>query len=121
MDINKALELIQHKLVAWLHALIKMLPNLLLAVLILIIGFYLSKIVSRFAKKVFSQLSHGAVITNLFVTFIYLTCIGVTLFTALSVLQLDKALTTLLAGAGMPVWHWRLPFRTLPPTLCRVC
>jgi len=101
MDVNNALELIQRKLINWLYALIKMLPNLLLAVLIILLGFYLSKIVSRFAKKVFSRLSHGVVITNLFGTFVYLTCIGITLFTALTVLQLDKALTTLLTGAGI--------------------
>ncbi|HET7898592.1 MAG TPA: mechanosensitive ion channel family protein, partial [Flavisolibacter sp.] len=101
MDINNALELIQRKLTVWLQQLIKMLPNLMLAVLVIIAGLYVSKIVSRFARKVFSRLSHGVVITNLFGTFIYLTCVGVTLFAALSILKLDKALTSLLAGAGI--------------------
>lgn len=101
MDFSKALELIEKKLYAWLRELIRMLPNLLLAALIIIVGLYLSKMVSRFAKKVFARLSHGAVLTNLFGSFIYLVCIGVTFFAALSVLQLDKALMSLLAGAGI--------------------
>ena len=101
MDLNKALQLIESKLVAWLRALVRMLPNLLLAVLIIVIGIYLSKIIRNFSRKMLDRLSHGRVITNLFSSFIYITCIGITLFAALSILGLDKALTSLLAGAGI--------------------
>lgn len=80
---------------------VRMLPNLLLAVLVLVIGFYLAKIIQRFARRMIGRLSHGAVITNLLSSFIYITCVGITLFAALSILQLDKALTSLLAGAGI--------------------
>ncbi|HEV7333417.1 MAG TPA: mechanosensitive ion channel family protein [Flavisolibacter sp.] len=101
MDVNKALELIQRKLYDWMREFIRMLPNLLLAALVIVVGFYLSKIISRFARKTFNRLSHGAVITNLFGSFVYIFCIGVTLFIALSILGLDKALTSMLAGAGI--------------------
>ena len=101
MDLSKALELIESKLVNWLRALVRMLPNLLLAVLVVVIGLYLSKIIRNFSKKMLDRLSHGRVITNLFSSFIYITCIGITLFAALSILGLDKALTSLLAGAGI--------------------
>jgi len=101
MDINKALELIQNKLSAWLREFVRMLPNLLLAALIIMVGLYLSRIISRFATRVFDRLSHGAVITKLFGSFVYLTCIVITFFIALSILRLDKALTSLLAGAGI--------------------
>lgn len=101
MDLNKAFELVEKKLYAWLRELIRLMPNLLLAALIIIVGLYLSRLVSRFAKRIFDRLSHGAVLTNLFGSFVYLICVGVTLFAALSVLKLDKALTSLLAGAGI--------------------
>ena len=101
MDVNKALELIQRKLYDWMREFVRMLPNLLLAALVVVVGFYLSKIISRVARKVFHRLSHGAVITNLLSSFVYIACIGITLFIALSILQLDKALTSLLAGAGI--------------------
>lgn len=101
MDVNKALELIQQKLNLWIREFVRMLPNLLLAALVLVIGFYLSKIISRFAKRVFGRLSHGAVITNLLSSFIYIACLGITIFIALSILQLDKALTSLMATAGI--------------------
>lgn len=101
MDVNKALELIQRKLYDWMREFIRMLPNLMLATLVIVVGFYLSKVISRFARKTFNRLSHGAVITNLFGSFVYIFCIGVTIFIALSILGLDKALTSMLAGAGI--------------------
>jgi small-conductance mechanosensitive channel len=101
MDINKALQLIETKLAVWMREFVRMLPNLLLAVFVIVLGFYLSKLIQRFAKRIIGKLSHGSVINNLFSSFIYIVCVGVTLFIALSILKLDKALTSLLAGAGL--------------------
>jgi small-conductance mechanosensitive channel len=58
-------------------------------------------VIGRFDRRVFGRLSHGSLITNLFGSFVQIACIGITLFIALSILQLDKALTSLLAGAGI--------------------
>jgi small-conductance mechanosensitive channel len=101
MDFNKAFELIRGKLVFWFQELIRLLPNIVLAAIILVAGLFLSKLVKRFSKKVVGRLSHGAVITNLFSSFIYIVCVGITLFACLSILQLDKAVTSILAGAGI--------------------
>lgn len=101
MDFNKALELIQQKLMLWLRDFIKLLPNLVLAVVVLIIGLYLSKGIRNFTRSVVNRLSHGAVITNLLSSFIYMLCVGISIFIALSILGLDKAVTTILAGAGI--------------------
>ena len=101
MDLNKAFALIRQKLNIWVQEFIRMLPNLALAVLVLVIGFYLARIVKRLARKVIGRFSHGAVITDLFSSFIYILAIGVTIFIALSILQLDDAVTSLLAGAGI--------------------
>lgn len=101
MDINKALELIENKLLVWMREFIRMLPNLLIAAVVIVIGFYLSKLVKRFAGNMLNRFSHGAIISNLFTSVIYILCLGITIFIALSILQLDKALTSLLAGAGI--------------------
>lgn len=101
MDLQRALELIQQKLYAWMKELVRMLPNLALAAVVLVIGFYLSKQVRRLAIKTIDRFSHGAVITNLLSSVIYIICIGITLFAALSILRLDKAVTSILAGAGI--------------------
>jgi len=101
MDLNKALELIQGKLLLWFRELIRLLPNIALAALVLVLGLAVSRVVQRLARKVIGKLSHGAVITNLFASFIYIVCIGITLFACLSILKLDKAVTSILAGAGI--------------------
>lgn len=101
MDIYKALELIQQKLMTWVRDFIKMLPNLALAVLVLVIGLYLSKLARNFSRRMVSRFSHGAVISNLLSSFIYILAIGISLFVALSILGLDKAVTSILAGAGI--------------------
>jgi small conductance mechanosensitive channel len=75
------------------------LPNIALAALVL--GLALSRLVKRIAAKGTGRLSHNPVITNLASSFIYIICIGITLFACLSILKLDKAVTSILAGAGI--------------------
>ncbi|MBD0378344.1 MAG: mechanosensitive ion channel, partial [Flavisolibacter sp.] len=101
MDINKAFELIRNKLYRWMLDLIRMMPNLILAVLVLVVGIYLSGIVKRFVRRIVRRFSPGVVITNLITSFVYILCIGITLFATLSILKLDKAVTSILAGAGI--------------------
>jgi len=101
MDFNKAVQLIESKLLLWFRELIRLLPNIALAAVVLVLGLFVARLVKRFARKVIGRLSHGAVITNLFSSFIYLICIGIVLFACLSILQLDKAVTSILAGAGI--------------------
>ena len=85
MDLQKAFELIQQKLSFWLRELVRMLPNLALAVVVLVLGIYLSKLIRKLAEKAIGKLSHGSVITNLLSSFIYLLGIGISLFAALSI------------------------------------
>lgn len=101
MDINKAYELISAKLALWLRELVRLLPNLAIAALVLVIGVYLSRILKNLASKLFIRIIHHRVLNSLFSSFIYILGIGITLFTVLSILNLDKAVTSLLAGAGI--------------------
>ncbi|MEO5943723.1 MAG: mechanosensitive ion channel [Ferruginibacter sp.] len=101
MDINKAYELIKLKLTTWLHDLITLLPNILLATIVLVIGFFIAKFIKKIALKLINKLSVNQTLANLFGSVIYIFFIGVTLFTVLSILKLDKAVTSILAGAGI--------------------
>jgi len=101
MDFEKAFRIIQQKLANWGHDFIRMLPNLALAVLVIVLGFYGASLARKLSKKLVVRFSHGSVITNLFSTFIYIFCVGITLFIALQILGLDDAVTSLLAGAGI--------------------
>jgi small-conductance mechanosensitive channel len=101
MDLTKAYHLIESKLLAWLRDLVRLLPNIAIASLVLVLGFFLAKLVRNLSQKVFHRFTQHDTISNLFSSFVYILAIGVTLFVALSVLHLDKAVTSILAGAGI--------------------
>lgn len=101
MDFNEAYQLVSEKLSLWLNAIIKLLPNILLAAVIIVLGMYVAKFIRKIAQKLIRKVSHNTTLNSLFGSFIYIAAIGVVFFAALSVLQLDKAVTTILAGAGI--------------------
>jgi len=101
MDLQKAYDLIVEKLSDWGSMLIKMLPNLLLAVIVLVVGLFLARRLKRLAAKMLHRVSHRGMINGLLVSIIHLSLIAVVVFAALSILQLDKAVTSLLAGVGI--------------------
>ena len=57
MNFEQALEQLIGKLNLWVGSLISMLPNLLLASIIIIIGLYLSKKIRAFADKKLDAIS----------------------------------------------------------------
>ncbi len=101
MDFSKAYDLIVGKLSTWMNLLIKMLPNLLLAAVVLVIGIFIAKYVRRLVMKLIAKVSHNTTLNSLFASIVYVATVGVVLFTSLTILNLDKAVTTLLAGAGV--------------------
>lgn len=101
MDLNKITDLLSSKLSNWSEALIKLLPNIILAAIIFVIGFYIAKYVRKISKKLIGKVSHNITLNNLFSSVIYLVVLGVVIFTVLTILQLDKAVTSILAGAGI--------------------
>jgi small conductance mechanosensitive channel len=101
MDINEAYQLIMQKLTTWVHGFIKMLPNILLATVILVVGLFLAKRIKRVSVKLIAKASSNTTLNGLFASIIYIFFIGVTFFIVLSILQLDKAVTSVLAGAGI--------------------
>ncbi len=101
MDFEKAFNLVRQKLAIWVQDFIRMLPNLALAVFVLVVGFYLATLARKIAKKTIRRFSVGAVLADLFSTFVYIFSVGITLFIVLQILKLDDAVTSLLAGAGI--------------------
>ena len=101
MDINNALELIKEKLSAWMRELIRLLPNIILAAIVFVIGLYIARFIRKIAGKLIAKISHNATLNNLFASVVHIIFIGITLFTVLSILHLDKAVTSVLAGAGI--------------------
>lgn len=101
MDLDKAIQLIFNKLNHWATDFIKLLPNLLLACIVLVIGLFIAKKIRNFAKGTFKRISPTSTLAALAVNFVYIFAISIVVFTALRILHLDSTITTMLAGAGV--------------------
>lgn len=101
MNLDKAYNLLSEKLVSWFDSIIKLLPNLALAAIVMVLGIFISKLLRRYSLRMIKRFSKLETINKLFASFIFIVGIGITLFTALDILNLDKAVTTALTGAGI--------------------
>ncbi|QCR23968.1 mechanosensitive ion channel family protein [Pontibacter sp. SGAir0037] len=100
-DIDKALELLLTKLESWGNHIVLMLPNFVVALLVLVITFVVARFIRSWLEKAFKRFSHSAALNNLIITLLYLAIVFVGLFFALNVLGLDKVVVSLLAGVGI--------------------
>ena len=78
-----------------------MLPNMVVAVLVLFLFFFLARIAKSISRKVLQKVSDKEAINNLFATIIYLLVLGLGLIMALNVLKLQQTVSSILAGAGI--------------------
>lgn len=101
MDISNASELVVEKLETWIRDLIQMLPNIGVAILIVLIGYFVAKMVRKLIYKGMTRVTRHNALLTLTTNVVYVLIILVALFIALGVLDLDKTVTSLLAGAGI--------------------
>ncbi len=101
MEISKAYDLVVGKLESWLNTAISMLPNLVIALLVLIVFYVVSKALRQFVEKLLGKVTENLTIIHLIGSVVSITIAGIGLFISLSVLQLDDTVKTLLAGAGI--------------------
>lgn len=101
MDFKTSLNALSEKMEGWLEAFIVNVPNIILAIVVYFISYYLSRKLSQFIKKLIKNKIKQESIRNLIGNFVSIFIIAIGLFLALTVLNLDKALTSILAGAGV--------------------
>ncbi|MEP1033138.1 mechanosensitive ion channel domain-containing protein [Ekhidna sp.] len=99
--IPKALNILKDKLQGWLESLTAMLPNFAVAVLVILLFFFLAKAAKLIARKIFQRFYDKPAVQNLFTTLIYIMVMILGLMVALDVLHLEKTVSSLLAGAGI--------------------
>ncbi|MDZ7848367.1 MAG: mechanosensitive ion channel family protein [Owenweeksia sp.] len=100
-DVNKAYALLSEKLEEWISASIKMLPNMVVATLVLLLFVLLGKLTKKLFVRLISRVSDNKSMRSLMGSLLYVSIVAVGTFIALSILQLDGAVTSLLAGAGV--------------------
>jgi small conductance mechanosensitive channel len=89
------------KVYSWIEGFVVALPNLIAAALVLIAFGLLSIAVRRLSRRLVVSLTHNDQIAELVGKTAKIATIAVGLFVALGLLQLDKAVTSLLAGVGV--------------------
>lgn len=101
VEVTKAYDLVSGKLEEWLSTAIKMLPNLVVAILILLVFVGIAKLARKLLAKIFNRFTDNNSIQNLLSSIVYIGILAIGTFIALTVLNLDGAVTSLLAGAGV--------------------
>ena len=85
----------------WINTVISGLPELLAAIIIFGIFFYLSKWARLLTIKIFTKLEAPRSLANLFATIAKILVLVIGVMIALGVLNLDKTVTSMLAGLGI--------------------
>lgn len=100
-EFERPIEVVTNKVESWIEVLVDMIPNMLLSVILLILFIVLSRLVRKLFIKVFRKSSDNKALEGLFSTIIYYAMLGIGLFIILDILNLNKAVTSLLAGVGV--------------------
>jgi small conductance mechanosensitive channel len=101
LNIQKAVTQLIEKLNGWLTLTVKMLPNLIVAIFALVIIIRLSHPVARLVGRATMRLTRQRHIARLLATMTRLLIIALGIILALSVMNLDRAVASLLAGVGI--------------------
>lgn len=92
---------IMNKLAGWVDSIILNLPNLILAILIFTIAYWLSTYIKNWVNKLLRKAIKEASIRGLISNIASIVFIALGLVLALNVLNLNDVLTSILAGAGV--------------------
>lgn len=101
MNLANAWNLLIRKLTGWGRALFLHLPNLLVAVVVLIGFWVVARLVRNVVQRLLKRVSHSEQVNWLLSQALYLAILLAGTFVALGILGLDKTVTSLLAGAGI--------------------
>ncbi len=99
--INNAFRELQEKFVVWFKDIILLLPNLVIALLIVTAGWYIAKYVYNLVHRLLMRASGSHNVAQLVGSISRVLVIGIGLFIALSVLGLSGVVASGLAGAGI--------------------
>ncbi|WP_339709159.1 mechanosensitive ion channel [uncultured Kriegella sp.] len=100
-SVEDAIGKLWDKLDGWLDAIILKLPNIVMAILVMILFYFIAKGVRNLLRKFLLHRISQVSIQDIIAKVVFLIVILVGFFIALGVLELDKVLTSILAGAGV--------------------
>lgn len=101
IHVKDAYKLVSEKIENWLELLITMLPNMVVAIVVIIVFYLIAKGVRNLSGNLLNRAFNNKSLNELMQNIIYIAIIIVGMFVALGVLDLDKTVTSLLAGVGV--------------------
>ena len=101
IDLNQALRLVYLRLQGWTKTSIAHLPDLAVAILVVLVSYTLSRYVRQLIVRSLSRVSHNPALVDLTGLVAATAIKAVGIFIALGAIGLDKTVTSLLAGAGV--------------------
>jgi small conductance mechanosensitive channel len=101
MGLGKAWELLVAKITGWGRSFVLLLPNLLVAVAVLIAFWLAARVVRNILLRILRRVSHSEQVNQILAYAVYFALIAVGTFVSLGILGLQKTVTSLLAGAGI--------------------
>ncbi|MGB3585002.1 MAG: mechanosensitive ion channel [Tunicatimonas sp.] len=100
-DVENLWGLVTGTLEEWVKSFVASLPNLVMAILVIVLFVLLAKLVRSTVAKVLRRVSANEAVNNLLVTLINVAVIVTGIFIALGVLGQKDTVATLLAGVGI--------------------
>lgn len=99
--ITNAFDIIYNKVNGWWETSVSMFPNFVVALIVMIVFYVTAKYIKHLLKKFFQKFYGQSAVINLFSNIVYLSVLTAGLFVALDILDLDKTVTSMLAGLGI--------------------
>jgi small conductance mechanosensitive channel len=100
-DTQEVFTKITEKLSIWLDILILNLPNFVLAVILVVCTFFIAKTLRRFSAKYIHKLGTDETISQFLSQLIFIAVLVMGLMLSLSVMDLSKTVSSILAGLGI--------------------
>ena len=85
----------------WWNLILRNLPNLLLATIVIVVGYVVTRFMKKYFNKVSRKLIHDTTVAGLLSSVLTALLVLAFLFLTLSVLNLTGVVTSILAGAGV--------------------
>ena len=101
MSFAKAWDLLVRKVTGWGRDLVLLLPNLAVAVLVLVGFWLLARLARGVVPRVLARVSHSTEVNKLVAQAVYIALLAAGVFISLGILGLQKTVASLLAGAGI--------------------
>ncbi len=98
---SEAYNIILKELQLWFTVAVKFLPNFVFAILAMLAFHYLARFSRKLNRRFFSKISDSTTINSVLIQLIFIGIELIGIFVALNILGLSKAVTSLLAGAGV--------------------